>query len=777
MKINLSLLLANTFICFLFSLFPTWADNFAFGDSKFDPTQSNRSTFFNRITTDQEGNIYVTGAGGGVQGDTFDIDPNPANEVLVDMEGELFIIAKYSPEGELIWHRRLSNEEGIAPKAIEIDPNNQNVVIIGSFFEETDFDPGPGTAILNPSSYTGFMLRLDNNGNFIGVTQLGKTMAPGDTGNILPEDLMFDFNGNILITGTYFYSVDFDPGLLQANRTSGGSGDMFVLKLSSNGTFLWVHTTIGDDGVEGPSQYAKGITVDNNNNIYVAGIFNSTVNFDEDQVGFELASANDSADIFILKLNSNGDGVWVNKIGGPLDEKVASIVCDHANNIVFGGVFEEMVDFDPNGAGGVMASAGGTDIFVAKWNANGGFVWAKRIGSPYDDTLVDLNLYRSIFLPPPGGENIYFTGKMYTTVDFDPGPGTNNVAVFGPYVAGLKGNGNFLWAQALLAEGLKTRAEAITVDKNGAPITVGAFQNSIDLEPGIGLAKFTRTQSNWGNVGLYCVKLDGKTGLLRANSAKFDASFDTDIILQDQLTGTRRIWLMDGDQVLQSGVNLQTNVSSSTNLQIAGVGDFNKDLQSDVVMQNMATGERQIWLLNPASGNQVTAKSSVSLGIVDPSWKIAAVGEFNNDGHTDLVWQNTNGICVIWYMYRTTPYDDVFVTSLPPEWKVVGTGWFDYGNENTDLIWQNKITKERVIWTMDGAEPIEAYSFNSSGNWEFVGSGFFNDDKRSDLILENKGTQQRTIWYVLDSAVWANITIQSASPLPNYPAQWEVRNR
>lgn len=97
-------------------------------------------------------------------------------------------------------------------------------------------------------------------------------------------------------------------------------------------------------------------------------------------------------------------------------------------------------------------------------------------------------------------------------------------------------------------------------------------------------------------------------------------------------------------------------------------------------------------------------------------------------------------------------------------------------NERTDLIWQNTVTKEKVIWTMDGVNIQSPFSFGVAGNWEFVGTGFFNDDNRSDLILENKGTQQRVIWFP-DPSFNSEVKIKNAAALPNFSSQFEVRNR
>ena len=78
--------------------------------------------------------------------------------------------------------------------------------------------------------------------------------------------------------------------------------------------------------------------------------------------------------------------------------------------------------------------------------------------------------------------------------------------------------------------------------------------------------------------------------------------------------------------------------------------DFDNDGQSDLIWQNTVTGERSFWLMNGT-----TFKVGVSLGMFAPDWTIVGSGDFNRDGQTDLLWQNTiTGERTIWLMNGTT---------------------------------------------------------------------------------------------------------------------------
>ena len=109
--------------------------------------------------------------------------------------------------------------------------------------------------------------------------------------------IVVDESRNVYVTGTYSETVNFGGG----NRTNSGSKDIFVLKLNSSGAHIWDYTKGGTSIDEG-----RDIALDENGNIFVAGIFDDTVNFGG---GNRTVS---SHNYFLLKLNSSGTYIWDN---------------------------------------------------------------------------------------------------------------------------------------------------------------------------------------------------------------------------------------------------------------------------------------------------------------------------------------------------------------------------------------------------------------------------------------------------------------------------------
>jgi hypothetical protein len=230
-----------------------------------------------------------------------------------------------------------------------------------------------------------------------------------------------------------------------------------------------------------------------------------------------------------------------------------------------------------------------------------------------------------------------------------------------------------------------------------------------------------------------------------ASIAPVDFNLDgfSDIVWQNGTTHEASIWLMNGTVK----VGLVSLGLVDPDWSIAGVGDFDRDGNPDLLWQNLATGERLLWLMNGTSQGSV-----VSLGVVSLDWTIAGTGDFNADGRTDLVWQNLlTGERTVWLMNGTTQAGTVSLGVVGADWSIVGTGDFN-GDGCTDLVWQNAATGERTVWLMNGTTQVGTVSLGMvSTDWSIAGTGDFNDDGRPDLVWQNAVTGERMIWLMYGS--------------------------
>jgi hypothetical protein len=359
------------------------------------------------IATDNNGNLYATGHFMG----TIDFDPGIGTYNLTSNGNNDIFILKLNSSGNFIWAKQFGGTNNDIGRSVVVDDMN-NIYTTGNFTEIVDFDPNGGVYNLTANSNSDiFISKLDSNGSFIWAKQIA------GTNEAFCLNLTLDTANNIYYTGYFTGTYDFDPSTNNYNLTS-TTTDVFVSKLDSNGNFVWAKQIEGN----APGIYSHSITTDDSSNIYITGYFYDTIDFDPSINTYNLTS-NGSSDIFISKLDVNGNFIWAKNLGGSSGEIGLSIKSDSYDNIYTTGYFQGNVDFDPNTSMYNLTSLGNRDIFILKLNNNGNFVGANQFGGINDD------YGNEIAIDELG--NIYLTGYFTETVDFDPSTNTFQLTSFG----------------------------------------------------------------------------------------------------------------------------------------------------------------------------------------------------------------------------------------------------------------------------------------------------------------------------------------------------------
>jgi len=263
------------------------------------------------------------------------------------------------------------------------------------------------------------------------------------------------------------------------------------IALASGGYYNWA----GRFGGSSPD-HSLDIIVDAAGNVYTTGYFSGTADFDPGPGTGNLTSAG-GFDIFVSKLDSDGNYVWAKSIGGASTDIGYGIAVDGAGNVYTSGYFESTADFDPGPGTTDLTSAGGKDIFVSKLEGSGNYVWAKSMGGTSDDYGYGIAV--------DGAGNVYTTGHFYGTADFDPGPGTADLTSAGHYdifVSKLEGSGNYVWAKSMGGSG-PDYGYGIAVDGAGNVYPTGDFNYTVDFDPGPGTANLTSA----GNSDIFVSRL------------------------------------------------------------------------------------------------------------------------------------------------------------------------------------------------------------------------------------------------------------------------------
>lgn len=153
-------------------------------------------------------------------------------------------------------------------------------------------------------------------------------------------------------------------------------------------------------------------------------------------------------------------------------------------------------------------------------------------------------------------------------------------------------------------------------------------------------------------------------------AADFNRDGYPDLVWQDPVSGEVQIWYLGGPQ----GVTLTgaANLTQSNPWRAVGAGDFNGDGQPDLLWQDPVHGTAQIWYLGGALGNEFMSAANLSF---DNPWLAVSVADFNVDGHPDVVWQNpANGDSQIWFLTGAQGTSLLGATTLsgPNTWRIAG---------------------------------------------------------------------------------------------------------
>ncbi len=434
------------------------------------------------ITTDLQGNIYETGM---FQSPQIDFDGiTLLNSAGALGTGDLFIV-KYDPSNHALWAKSCGGVNNDYGKSITTDLNG-NIYITGNFASDS-LHFGDSVLVNTVTGLPDMMvLKYDEAGNEI--------WAFNAKGFAISEGISLDIDalGNGYVTGQFSGNIVLGDSML----INQGMYDVFIARFNDDGQVLWAKS-YGDNFTDFP----YGLCVDQSNNIYITGTFNSGQIIFGNYTLFDVGDY----DIFITKFDSLGNVVWAISEGDIGEDAGKGIASDRNGNVYVTGAFESpSITFGPS----TFNNAGsGFDAFVAKYNSNGILQWAKHAGNAgFFDWGYNLQCNLS---------GLYLCGLFTSdTIAFDniilTNSGINGTTDL--FLVKYDFNGNAVWALNTIGDQSEEGA-CVVIDINDNCYVGGAFASNTTYFGNISITNSTTT----GNADLFLAKLAATSVVLNEN--------------------------------------------------------------------------------------------------------------------------------------------------------------------------------------------------------------------------------------------------------------------
>jgi hypothetical protein len=322
---------------------------------------------------------------------------------------------------------------------------------------------GKSWVILAPKEYG----LTDPAGDFSTFVHSGSTgISWGDKAAMAPD-------GSVFVAGTVSQMLILGNDTVNSTTTRS-----FVAAFDASGNPAWAKTYEGSGIIT-----AYEIETDNAGDLFIGGSFMGTIdfNFGSGTENYNVAAHSP----FLTKLDPNGDLIWAKILPASSQSTLYSVSIDASGNIYATGSFSGTIDMDPGPGTQNLVSAGAFDVFFAKYDGNGNFIWAKRVGSTSSDQSISGILLNGNFI---------ISGNFLGTVDFDPsGALFTQTSQSGAdvFFAAYDPSGNFIWAKQLPGFDNTVYAPLLaTADAGNFWMGVN-FLASLDADPGAGMVTHT----------------------------------------------------------------------------------------------------------------------------------------------------------------------------------------------------------------------------------------------------------------------------------------------
>ncbi len=337
--------------------------------------------------------------------------------------------------------------------------------VTGYFYGSATFGSGAQTvALLSTSGYDMFVARYNPDGT------LAWAKKAGGTSNDFGRGVAVDATGAATITGDFAGSATFGSGAEAVTLTSSGNGDVFVARYNPDGTLAWAKKAGGTSW-----DYGQGVAVDATGAATITGYFGGSATFGSATQAVTLSSTS-GYEMFVARYNPDGTLAWAKKAGGTSNDYGYGVAVDATGAATVTGYFYGSATFGSGAQAVTLSSAGGQDVFVARYNPDGTLSWAQQsygTGGGYG---------YGVAVDATGAATV--TGSFSGSSRFGSGAQTVTLTSGGGYdmfVARYNPDGTLAWAKK--AGGTNGDiGQGVAVDADGAATITGSFEISATFE-------------------------------------------------------------------------------------------------------------------------------------------------------------------------------------------------------------------------------------------------------------------------------------------------------
>jgi len=352
---------------------------------------------------------------------------------------------------------------------------NGETITVGSYTGAFSFGTIP---MASQGGTEGFVVKSDPNGNYLWAKALSST------GNDLISKVSLDALGNVYIVGEHESTATFDGNTLTNNEGK----NAFVAKLNPDGNVVWQRSI----GNELDAKFTS-LNLDGNGNVYAYGDFNGTLNLDA-----SVLTSVDEKNLFLVKLSNVGVVAWAKSFGKKFDNSSDVWVNPIGESFLTGGFLGRLILGTDT-----LFSNGLSDVFVARLDVNGNFIWARSIGGSQTDNCFSI--------VGDSDNNVYFSAVYMGSLTL----GGNSYESNGQWdvlTAKYSSNGVPLWSTSF-GGSANDRANEVQLDASGNLLVTGWFQDTMQVGPSNLISKgnfdvFVATISSSG-VPLLCHSFGG----------------------------------------------------------------------------------------------------------------------------------------------------------------------------------------------------------------------------------------------------------------------------